>query len=133
MLDDQRPGTVYWIDHYAVGTNNLDRWAEFHERVLGAKSAAGIRPNMKNVFQDFTGGRHGGFLQSATLPPSKGPGTGLPRYGFFIRPEDVETQLRHLDACGVAHTAPVHTSAEGEEGTAPFSRCITPRRSSGSR
>ena len=39
MIEDQRPGTVYWIDHYAVGTNDTERWASFHERVLGGKAA----------------------------------------------------------------------------------------------
>jgi predicted enzyme related to lactoylglutathione lyase len=120
MLEDQRPGTVYWIDHYAVGTNNLERWVDFHERVLGAKTIPVNRPNPMNIFQEFTGGRHGGFVQAATMPPSKGIGQALPRYGFFIRPEDIEAQLRHLDACGVPHTDPIRTSADGDDGTAIY-------------
>jgi extradiol dioxygenase family protein len=42
----------------------------------------------------------------------------LPRYGWFIRPEDVESHLRRLDANGVPHSDPVRTSEEGEAGTA---------------
>src|SRR5438105_3520860 len=113
MLEDQRPGTIYWIDHYAVGTNDLDRWVDFHERVLGAKTTRPNRPNPMNIFQELPGGRHGGFTQNVPLPPSAGPGTGLPRYGFFIRPEDVDRHLRHLDQCQVPHTDPVRTSADG--------------------
>jgi predicted enzyme related to lactoylglutathione lyase len=120
MLDDQRPGTVYWIDHYAVGTNDLARWVDFHERVLGGKTTRTNRPDPKNMFQQLGNCLHGGFLQPVPLPPSAGPGTGLPRYGFFIRPEDIEMQLKHLDECEVAHTDPVRTSADGEAGTAIY-------------
>lgn len=120
MLEDQRPGTVYWIDHYAVGTNDLERWVDFHERVLGAKTARSNRPHPMNAFQELTNSLHGGFLQPVPLPPSAGPATGLPRYGFFIHPEDIDAHLRHLDDCQVAHADPVRTSADGEEGTAIY-------------
>src|SRR6266508_3416628 len=70
MLEDQRPGTVYWIDHYAVGTNDLDRWVAFHERVLGATTTPTRRPNPKNYFQQLSSPcLHGGFLQPVPLPP----------------------------------------------------------------
>src|SRR4051812_10778519 len=101
VLEDQRPGTIYWIDHYAVGTNDLDRWVKFHERVLGAQTWPTNRPNPMNIFQELTNCRHGGFTQQVTLPPSEGPGKGLPRYGFYVRPEDIEQHLRHLDECQV--------------------------------
>jgi predicted enzyme related to lactoylglutathione lyase len=120
VLEDQRPGTIYWIDHYAVGTNDLDRWVDFHERVLGAQTWRTNRPHPMNIFQELTNCRHGGFIQQTTLPPSEGPGTGLPRYGFFIRQEDIDQILRHLDANQVSHTDPIHTSAEGDEGTAIY-------------
>src|SRR6266516_1238249 len=87
LLEDQRPGTVYWIDHYAVGTNDLDRWVDFHERVLGAETWKTNRPHPMNIFQELTNCRHGGFVQQEPVPPSKGPGNALPRYGFFIREE----------------------------------------------
>jgi len=120
VLEDQRPGTIYWIDHYAVGTNNLPVWVDFHERVLGAKTTPPGRPNPMNIFQELSSGRHGGFVQQETLPRSEGPGKGLPRYGFFIRTEDVDQHLRHLDANNVPHTDPVRTSADGEDGTAIY-------------
>ncbi len=120
MLEDQRPGTVYWIDHYAVGTNNLERWVDFHERVLGAQTIPVNRPNPMNIFQTFTGGRHGGFVQPVPLPPSKGVGKALPRYGFYIRQEDIEDHLRRLDAVQANRTDPIRTSAEGEAGTAIY-------------
>src|SRR5439155_21789222 len=36
MLEDQRPGTAYWVDHYVVPTADVPRWAKFYEDVLGA-------------------------------------------------------------------------------------------------
>jgi predicted enzyme related to lactoylglutathione lyase len=120
MIEDQRPGTVYWIDHYAIGTNDLPRWVDFHERVLGGKTTRNNRPDPKNYFQQLTNCLHGGFLQDVPLPPSAGPGTGFPRYGFFIRQEDIETHLRHLDDNQVLHADPVRTSADGEAGTAIY-------------
>jgi len=107
MLEDQRPGTVYWIDHYAVGTNDLERWVDFHERVLGAKTTRSNRPHPLNMFQQLTNCLHGGFIQPVPLPPSAGPGKGLPRYGFFMRPQDIDAQLRHLDDCQVSHGDPL--------------------------
>src|SRR5438874_941545 len=104
MLEDQRPGTIYWIDHYAVGTNDLPRWVEFHERVLGAQTTPPNRPNPMNIFQELPNGRHGGFSQVEQLPPAEAPGTALPRYGFFVRTEDIDSLLRHLDANDVPHT-----------------------------
>jgi predicted enzyme related to lactoylglutathione lyase len=121
MLEDQRPGTVYWIDHYAVGTNNLERWVDFHERVLGAKTMRTRNPHPMNIFQDFdAGGRHGGFVQQETLPPAAEPGNALPRYGFFIRLEDIDDHLHRLDAAQAPHSDPVRTSADGEDGTAIY-------------
>jgi len=120
VLEDQRPGTIYWIDHYAVGTNDLDRWVEFHERVLGAETWKTNRPHPMNMFQELTNCRHAGFLQQEGVPDSKGPGNALPRYGFYVREEDLDQHLRHLDANQVEHTDPIRTSAEGEDGTAIY-------------
>src|SRR5712692_9855880 len=123
MSDDQRPGTIYWIDHYVVGTNDVDRWADFHEKVLGAKSPPSVPGERRpfNFFQDLTAPcHHGGFIQSEPLPPSAGLGKGYPRHGFFIRPEDVGDHLKRLDQYQVPHTDPVRTSADGEEGTAIY-------------
>jgi catechol 2,3-dioxygenase-like lactoylglutathione lyase family enzyme len=120
VLEDQRPGTVYWIDHYAVGTNDLQRSVAFHEKVLGAQTWPINRPNPMNIFQELTNCRHGIFVQPVELPASKGVGKALPRYGFYIREGDIDQHLRHLDECGVPHSDPVRTSAEGEEGTAIY-------------
>ena len=37
MAEDQRPGTIYWIDHFAVPSNDIDSWIKFQVNVLGAK------------------------------------------------------------------------------------------------
>lgn len=121
MIEDQRPGTVYWIDHYAVGTNDLPRWIAFHEKVLGGQTWP-TNPNRPqiNAFQELTNCRHAGFAQHEQLPPNAGPGNALPRYGLFIRTEDIDQHLRHLDACDVEHGDPIRTSADGEDGTAIY-------------
>src|SRR5438093_174252 len=36
MAEDQRLGALHWIDHYAVPTNDLDRWVDWNANVLGA-------------------------------------------------------------------------------------------------
>ena len=125
MLEDQKPGTVYWIDHYVVGTNDVERWVDFHEKVLGAKTARpagdGQGRGAPGMFQDLAGPcHHGGFGQREPLPPGAGLGTTYPRYGLWIRPGDIDEHLRRLDEYQVPHTDPVRTSAEGEPGTAIY-------------
>lgn len=116
MADDQRPGTVYWIDHYVVGSDDLDRWTDFQTKVLGARSQSPGRPG-GIAFQDLTSCcHHGAMLSPDPLPPSAGLGKGLPRFGLFIRQEAIEQHLRRLDQYSVRHLDPVRTSAEGEEG-----------------
>ena len=39
MSDGERPGTVYWIDHYVVGSDDLDCWFDFMTKVVGAQPA----------------------------------------------------------------------------------------------
>src|SRR5262249_2732217 len=34
MAAGERPGTVYWIDHYVVGTDDLERWFDFETKVI---------------------------------------------------------------------------------------------------
>jgi len=128
MAEDQRPGTIYWIDHFAVPSNDLDRWIKFQVDVLGAKlnringlttearlsgRGGGVAAfcNMPNTMID-------GFLADSILPAAHEPGAGLPRFGFFIREQDIDEHLRRLDELGVAHTDPIRTSEEGQEGTA---------------
>ena len=121
MLEDQRPGTIYWIDHYTVGTNNLDRWIEFHERILGARTElASPERRERGIFQDLTNCHHGGFVQREAMPPSAGVAKSFPRYGYFVQPEDVEGHVRRLDTYNVPHLDPVRVSSDGEDGTAVY-------------
>jgi predicted enzyme related to lactoylglutathione lyase len=119
MLDDQRPGTVYWIDHYVVGSDDLDRWGDFEAKVIGARPQGEFGPGGRRfiLFQDITSCCHHGAMQSPEpMPPSAGVGKGLPRHGLFIRQADIDQHLRRLDQHGVPHLDPIRTSAEGDEG-----------------
>ncbi len=115
-------GTVYWIDHYVICTNDIDRWAAFHEKVLGGK----LRPDPfgaligYGIFQDVACIRHGGFIAQAPLPPTRGLGQGLPRYGWYVEAGDIPAHLKRLDDAGAIHSEPVRLSAEGEAGTAIY-------------
>jgi predicted enzyme related to lactoylglutathione lyase len=121
VLDDQRPGTVYWIDHYTVGTNDVHRWIDFHERVLGAQTMP-VTPRRltRGVFQNLTNSHHGGFVMREPLPPAVALGQGYPRNALFIRPEDIDDHLRRLDACAAEHSDPIRTSEDGDDGTAIY-------------
>ena len=119
MLDDQRPGTVYWIDHYVVGSDELDRWGEWGVQVLGAQPQPRVGPPGRQFihFQDLTTCcHHGAMLSPDPLPASKGLGKGLPRHGLFIRQEDVDKHLRRLDETKTPHLDPVRRSDEGDTG-----------------
>jgi len=127
MGTSRKPGAVHWIDHYTIPTNDVQRSIAFHERVLGAKTLpdSGL-PREKGVFQALSRFEtlaychHGLFIARETLPPAEELGKGFPRYALFIRPQDIDEHLRRLDACGVVHSDPVHTSAQGEDGTAIY-------------
>jgi predicted enzyme related to lactoylglutathione lyase len=118
-MSEVKPGTVYWIDHYVICTNDIDRWAAFHAKVLGAR----LRPDPAGaltgygIFQDVASIRHGGFIAQAPLPPTRGLGKGMPRYGYYIFAGDIEAHLKRLDEAGAIHSGPVRMSAEGEPGT----------------
>lgn len=119
MLEDQRPGTVYWIDHYVVPTADVARWSEFYTNVLGAKpQVREARPDQPGrplaMLFTYVGTCHVGGCSTAHVTP----GSGRPRYGWFVRSEDVQEHLRRLDANAVPHSGPIHTSEEGEPGTA---------------
>ena len=126
MAEDQRPGTVYWIDHFAVPSNDLDRWIKFQINVLGAKLERinGLTTEARRRDQGIAAfcrtpySMVDAFLQAEQLPTPAEPGEGLPRFGFFIRPEDVDEHLRRLDEQHVPHTDPTPTSDEGQEGVA---------------
>src|SRR5438094_9560088 len=87
MAEDQRPGTIYWIDHFAVPSNDLDRWIKFQINVVGAKLAR-INGLTTEARQRGQGGVAAfcqtpytmvdGFLASEELPAAADPGAGLP-------------------------------------------------------
>ena len=134
METSRKPGTVYWIDHYTIPTNDVRRSMDFHERVIGAISMpdSGLPP-FRGMFQAFShpdaskpltlkaaGSHHGLFIMRDPLPPAEAPGAGFPRHALFIRPQDVDAHVRRLDANAVVHSGPVRTSAEGADGTAIY-------------
>ncbi|HEV8023026.1 MAG TPA: VOC family protein [Candidatus Lustribacter sp.] len=123
-------GTMYWIDHYTVPTNDLERAIAFHERVLGVATMpdSGL-PRERGVFQAFAHPElllHGGhchqglFVMREPLPASQPLGAGFPRHAVFVRPEDLDEHRRRLDALGVVHADPLRTSADGDDGTAIY-------------
>ena len=119
MPEDPRPGTVYWIDHYVVASNDLDRWDDFEAKVVGARPLPTRGPEGRRfiAFQDITSCcHHGAMLSPEPLAPSAGLGKGLPRHGLFIRQEDIDKHLRRLEQYDVPHLDPVRTSADGEDG-----------------
>jgi len=126
MAEDQRPGTVFWIDHFAVATNDLFHWIKFTQNILGARLdringlTTEARENNRSIaaFCRTPYSIVDAFLANETLPPTPAPGASIPRFGFFIRPEDIDEHLRRLDEFGVPHTDPIQTSEEGQEGTA---------------
>jgi extradiol dioxygenase family protein len=128
MAEDQRPGTIYWIDHFAVPSNDLGEWVKFQINVLGAKlnringltTEARQRGQQGGVaaFCNMPYSMVDGFLAAEQLPTAAEPGAAYPRFGFFIRSEDIDAHLRRLDEQKVPHTDAIRTSAEGQEGTA---------------
>jgi hypothetical protein len=114
-MTNAAPGTVYWIDHYTVCTNDLERFRAFHAQVLGGKQWIG--PTGREVFQNVARSKTGGFIVDRPLPPSPGLGKGYPRYGFFIEAADVDRHVARLAAAGAVFAPPVRTSAYGEPGT----------------
>lgn len=130
MNTDLRPGAVHWIDHFVVPTNDMVKWEHFTEGALGGHVAHKgglttgqyLRGGYVRSFYDV--GRHelAAFLQLDILPEPRPLGQGLPRYGFYVRPEDVEDHLRRLDELGVEHSDPKVISDGGEKGTVVYFR-----------
>jgi catechol 2,3-dioxygenase-like lactoylglutathione lyase family enzyme len=123
MLEDQRPGAAYWIDHYVVPTADTARWGSFYTNVMGAVTRSNEgRPDRPeradrggSTLFTYVGLCHvGGSPRKAGLTP----GSGFPRYSYFIRGTEVDEHLRRLDANGVRHSGPIKTSEEGEDGVA---------------
>ena len=129
MAEDQRPGAVYWIDHYVVPTNDLLRHVDFTTNVLGAQPSHRLGLTTQAV-QRYTplgvfskiGHYHscGSFLQDRPLPAPNELGQGTPRYGYYVRRADLDEHLRRLDENHCPHTDPVEVSDGGEAGTAVY-------------
>jgi hypothetical protein len=127
-IDDPRPGAVHYIDHYAVPTNNLLGWQNFMTKVLGGTYyyTHGLTTKDESrgapVRSFFWVGPHeiGGFLQKRLLPEPAPLGTSAPRFGFWVRPEEIDAHRQRLEEMGVPTTSPIRTSEEGEEGTAVY-------------
>ena len=130
MSANERPGTVHWIDHFVVGTNDLTAWLEWAEHAIGAKperingltTASQKRGSPVAAFLDIGDGscHFGAFLQTEEMAPVEGLSAVEQRYGLFVRPEEIDDHLRRFDAHGIVHSDPVRTSAEGDTGTAIY-------------
>lgn len=118
MSQPDTAGTVLWIDHYVVCTNDVVRWERFNEELLGASRAleAIVNGTKIGVFQNVGCCRNGGFIAHEPLPPTKGLRDGLPRYGLYVEPNDLDDHMRRLEQLSVQHTDPVRTSSYGELG-----------------
>lgn len=121
MLYDQHAGTVYWIDHYVVGSDDLSRWADFMGKVVGARGLEVQGPPGRPFieFQEITECcHHGAMISPEPLPRAVPLGKGLPRHGLYIRQADIDQHLKRLDQYNVPHLDPIRTSAEGDDGIA---------------
>ena len=131
MSNDVEPrGAVHWIDHFVVGTNDMVAWVDWavnstgitRRPIIGLTTAARKRNIKITSFLWWEGGscRIGAFLQPEIYPPAKALGEDLPRCGFYIRPQDIDAHLRRLDRHKIAHSDPIRTAADGDEGTLIF-------------
>jgi catechol 2,3-dioxygenase-like lactoylglutathione lyase family enzyme len=129
MAEDHRPGATYWVDHYVIGNNDLERSVRFYADVMGAEprraNGAPLKPEERARTDSLflwvgTCAHLGTYVQPEPLPGTKGLGVALPRYGWFIRPEEIDDHLRRLDYFQTPHTDPVRTSAEGQPGIAIY-------------
>lgn len=118
MAEDQRPEAAYWIDHFVVPVNDVARWKEFTRRVLGGEDLGGGEGAGHLSFMLVGPHHNGGSFRKEALPEPSPLGTALPRYGFYVRAEDLDTHRRRFEEYGVEASEPIHTSAGGEEGTA---------------
>ena len=115
-----RAGTVHWIDHYVICSEDIPRWEAFHTQVLGAVTCTDLGGQIPGIFQDIGRIRHGGFRAKRPMPPTKGLGVGLPRYGYYIDAADIDAAVARLKAAGAIHGKPFRTSADGEPGTSIY-------------
>lgn len=119
-MSDAKTGTVQWIDHYVTTSEDIPRFAAFHAKVLGAQTLPDPSGRLPGVFQQIASIRHGGFSAMEPIPPTKGVGKGLPRYGYYVYVADIDAHRRRLEVAGAVHSEPVRTSAFGDDGTAIY-------------
>ena len=129
-MADDTIGAAHWIDHIVVPTNDIGAWVDWAENVIGVERGpiGGLTTQARNrnqpiaSFVDIGDGscHFGAFLQPEALPESRGLGADLPRYGFYVNPEDLDAHLLRLERTGTVHSDPVATTAEGDEGTAIY-------------
>jgi predicted enzyme related to lactoylglutathione lyase len=119
MAERPIPNVVCWVDHCVVPVTDVGRWLDFYAKVFGAEERAsfGGGPKARTRFI-WVGPCHVGGSIVSSLPAHKGLGVAAPRYGYYIRPNEIEIHLRRLDEYGVPHLDPLRTDEEGEEGTA---------------
>ena len=130
MTETKQPSPAHWIDHFVVPTNDIMAWSDWAVAAIGVErqpfggmtTAARSQGRPINCFMYLADQscHFGAFLQSEQLPASKGLGQGTPRYGFFVRPEQLDEHVLRLDRNGITHGDPVETSEEGDEGTAIY-------------
>lgn len=113
-------GTVHWIDHYVTNSEDIPRWAAFHTQAMGAVTLDDPTNRLPGVFQQVGKIRHGAFHAHRPMPVTKGVGKGLPRYGYYIRTDDIDAHLRRLESAGQPYSDPIRTSAFGDAGTAIY-------------
>ena len=127
-MDRHEPrGTVHWIDHFIVGTNDMVTWVDWAVNATGItrRPIRGITTNARKkdvpimcfLWWDGESCRIGAFLQPEVYPSAKPLGEELPRCGFYIRPEDVDRHVKRLERHGIPHTDPVRTADGGDTGT----------------
>ena len=127
MPDLKEPAPIYWIDHFVVGTNDMNAWFSWAKEAIGADrhQFGGLTTQARrhnraiNCFMFIGDGscHFGAFLQDNPLPPSKGLAKGTPRYGFFIRPADLDEHLLRLQRLGVPTRGPVRSREAGQQAT----------------
>src|SRR5437773_7787040 len=119
MKDDQRLGAMYWIDHFVVGTTDVNKWGDWSTEVLGSSHAWNNTENSAAVrgavFRDL-GNCHIAAFVNQTMPAAE-LGSVCPRYGFYVRADDIERQLKRFDQLGVNHSQPSRQTGLGEAGT----------------
>ena len=151
--------TLHWIDHVTIPTNDMNAISKWAVAALGAQPGSyygvSTAERQKNVpvhvfmalhedhgIDEESGlqpNHFGAFLLPEMLPKETAPlGKATPRYGFYIRREDIDAHMKRLERIDHAarnptgintnkhgvgiprclpYSDPVRTSIGGEDGT----------------